>query len=88
MKVRGPRNSRIFICFFFATGYGGGYNDRGVVEYKEPVNDSDDEFDVFGRRKKKKDENLRSGTSKWDPFCFFYQSSQFFIFISILSLQK
>ena len=26
------------------TGYGGGYNDRGVVEYIER-NDSDDEYD-------------------------------------------
>lgn len=26
------------------TGYGGGYNDRGVVEYKERA-DSDDEYD-------------------------------------------
>lgn len=35
------------------TGYGGGYNDRGVVEYKERT-DSDDEYDEFGRKKKKK----------------------------------
>ncbi|XP_021931909.1 zinc finger Ran-binding domain-containing protein 2 isoform X2 [Zootermopsis nevadensis] len=35
------------------TGYGGGYNDRGVVEYIERQ-DSDDEYDEFGRRKKKK----------------------------------
>lgn len=33
------------------TGFGGGYNDRGVVEYKERV-ESDDEYDEFGRRKK------------------------------------
>lgn len=38
------------------SGYGGGYNDRGVVEYKERKEDSDDEFDDFGRRKKKRDE--------------------------------
>lgn len=35
------------------TGYGGGYNDRGVVEYIRR-DDSDDEFDEFGRRKKKR----------------------------------
>lgn len=35
------------------TGFGGGYNDRGVVEYKER-SESDDEYDEFGRRKKKK----------------------------------
>nr|CAD7408157.1 unnamed protein product [Timema poppensis] len=35
------------------TGYGGGYNDRGVVEYIERE-ESDDEFDEFGRRKKRK----------------------------------
>lgn len=33
-------------------GYGGGYNERGTVEYKERV-ESDDEFDEFGRIKKK-----------------------------------
>ncbi|KAL0279575.1 UNVERIFIED_CONTAM: hypothetical protein PYX00_001102 [Menopon gallinae] len=37
------------------TGLGGGYNDRGVVEYKQR-DDSDDEYDEFGRRKKKKEE--------------------------------
>uniref|UniRef100_A0A1B0CQL1 Zinc finger Ran-binding domain-containing protein 2 n=1 Tax=Lutzomyia longipalpis TaxID=7200 RepID=A0A1B0CQL1_LUTLO len=41
------------------TGYGGGYNDRGVVEYKER-HDSDDEYDEFGRRKRRKDERSRS----------------------------
>lgn len=35
------------------TGYGGGYNDRGVVEYVRH-SDSDDEYDEFGRRKKKR----------------------------------
>ncbi|KAJ8928293.1 hypothetical protein NQ314_019159 [Rhamnusium bicolor] len=35
------------------TGFGGGYNDRGVVEYKERE-ESDDEYDEFGRRKKKR----------------------------------
>ncbi|XP_059615774.1 zinc finger Ran-binding domain-containing protein 2 [Phlebotomus argentipes] len=34
------------------TGYGGGYNDRGVVEYKERA-ESDDEYDEFGRRRRK-----------------------------------
>lgn len=37
-------------------GYGGGYNDRGVVEYKERKVDSDDEYDEFGRRKRKREE--------------------------------
>ncbi|XP_044728715.1 zinc finger Ran-binding domain-containing protein 2-like isoform X1 [Chrysoperla carnea] len=35
------------------TGLGGGYNDRGVVEYKQRE-DSDDEYDEFGRRKKRR----------------------------------
>merc|ERR1712241_1450249 len=35
------------------TGLGGGFDERGVVEYKDRQ-DSDDEFDDFGRRKKKK----------------------------------
>lgn len=35
------------------TGFGGGYNDRGVVEYKERE-ESDDEYDEFGRRKKRR----------------------------------
>uniref|UniRef100_A0A8D8G861 Zinc finger Ran-binding domain-containing protein 2 n=2 Tax=Culex pipiens TaxID=7175 RepID=A0A8D8G861_CULPI len=34
------------------TGYGGGYNDRGVVEYKKRE-DYDDEYDEFGRKKKR-----------------------------------
>uniref|UniRef100_R4FL79 Zinc finger Ran-binding domain-containing protein 2 n=1 Tax=Rhodnius prolixus TaxID=13249 RepID=R4FL79_RHOPR len=34
------------------TGYGGGYNDRGVVEYIKR-DDSDSEYDEFGRRKRK-----------------------------------
>jgi len=34
------------------TGLGGGFNERGIVEYKERVS-SDDEYDDFGRRKKK-----------------------------------
>ncbi|XP_048264045.1 zinc finger Ran-binding domain-containing protein 2 isoform X1 [Bombus affinis] len=46
------------------TGYGGGYNDRGVVEYKER-RDDDDEYDEFGRRKKKrKIENRSDDDSK------------------------
>lgn len=35
------------------TGLGGGYNDRGVVEYKQRE-DSDDVYDEFGRRKKRR----------------------------------
>lgn len=47
--------------FLMETGYGGGYNDRGVVEYKERAKESDDdEYDEFGRRKKKRDESRRS----------------------------
>jgi len=38
------------------TGLGGGFNERGIVEYKERVS-SDDEYDDFGRKKKK----LRAG---------------------------
>lgn len=36
------------------TGLGGGYNDRGVVEYVERNSDSD-EYDEFGRRRKRKE---------------------------------
>ncbi|CAG2163504.1 unnamed protein product [Oppiella nova] len=36
------------------TGLGGGYNEREEhVEYKQRADDSDDEYDDFGRRKKK-----------------------------------
>ncbi|KAL1132639.1 hypothetical protein AAG570_010591 [Ranatra chinensis] len=35
------------------TGYGGGYNDRGVVEYIQR-DESDSEYDEFGRKKKKR----------------------------------
>ncbi|XP_011314629.1 zinc finger Ran-binding domain-containing protein 2 [Fopius arisanus] len=46
------------------TGYGGGYNDRGVVEYKERRNDDDDEYDEFGRRKKKRKMDRSDDDSK------------------------
>lgn len=38
------------------TGLGGGFNDRGVVEYKKRE-ESDDEYDEFGRRKKRQRTN-------------------------------
>ncbi|XP_049296574.1 zinc finger Ran-binding domain-containing protein 2 [Anopheles funestus] len=45
------------------TGYGGGYNDRGVVEYKDRV-ESDDEYDEFGRRKKSKGKPKDQGNNR------------------------
>jgi len=36
------------------TGLGGGFNERGTVEYKERVESSDDEFDDRGRSKSKR----------------------------------
>ncbi|XP_058809366.1 zinc finger Ran-binding domain-containing protein 2-like isoform X2 [Phymastichus coffea] len=48
------------------TGYGGGYNDRGVVEYKERKDDDDDDFDEFGRRKKKRRVESRSDDDSKD----------------------
>lgn len=47
------------------TGFGGGYNDRGVVEYKERQ-ESDDEYDEFGRRKKRRSERSRSDNDEED----------------------
>ncbi|XP_029041047.1 zinc finger Ran-binding domain-containing protein 2-like isoform X2 [Osmia bicornis bicornis] len=47
------------------TGYGGGYNDRGVVEYKER-RDDDDEYDEFGRRRKKRRIENRSDDDSKD----------------------
>ncbi|KAK9497119.1 hypothetical protein O3M35_004495 [Rhynocoris fuscipes] len=44
------------------TGYGGGYNDRGVVEYIKR-DDSDSEYDEFGRKKKKKNKKVSSNDS-------------------------
>ena len=35
------------------TGYGGGFNERAGVEYRRRE-DSDDEYDQYGRKKKKK----------------------------------
>ncbi|OXA57792.1 Zinc finger Ran-binding domain-containing protein 2 [Folsomia candida] len=46
------------------TGYGGGYNDRGTVEYIERE-ESDDEYDEFGR-KKKQFRKIKSGESQSD----------------------
>lgn len=48
------------------TGYGGGYNDRGVVEYKERKDDDDDDFDEFGRRRKKRRVESRSDDDSKD----------------------
>ncbi|XP_011494784.1 PREDICTED: zinc finger Ran-binding domain-containing protein 2 [Ceratosolen solmsi marchali] len=48
------------------TGYGGGYNDRGVVEYKERRDDDDDEYDEFGRRRKKRKLENRSDDDSKD----------------------
>jgi len=45
------------------TGYGGGYNDRGVVEYVSR-DDSDDEYDEFGRKKKRFRKSSNSEESK------------------------
>lgn len=47
------------------TGYGGGYNDRGVVEYVKRE-DSDDEYDEFGRRRKRRNRNDSSSSSDQD----------------------
>lgn len=44
------------------TGAGGGFNERGTVEYKEKV-ESDGEYDDFGRKKKKKGTTPTSGDS-------------------------
>ncbi|OQR77471.1 hypothetical protein BIW11_07075 [Tropilaelaps mercedesae] len=46
------------------TGLGGGYNEREGVEYKQrPSNDSDDEYDDFGRKKRRKGKDADSGNS-------------------------
>jgi hypothetical protein len=47
------------------TGYGGGYNDRGVVEYVAR-DESDDEYDEFGRKKKRFRQSSNSEESKGD----------------------
>lgn len=48
------------------TGYGGGYNDRGIVEYKERREEEDDEYDEFGRRKKRRKMENRSDDDSKD----------------------
>ncbi|XP_050312062.1 zinc finger Ran-binding domain-containing protein 2 [Anthonomus grandis grandis] len=47
------------------TGFGGGYNDRGTVEYKDRQ-ESDDEYDEFGRRKKKRSQRHNSNSNSGD----------------------
>ncbi|KAG5869744.1 hypothetical protein JTB14_033375 [Gonioctena quinquepunctata] len=49
------------------TGFGGGYNDRGVVEYKEREDSDDDEYDEFGRRKKRRTHSKSSGDEDHVP---------------------
>lgn len=47
----------MFLIFFkieARTGYGGGYNERGVVEYRPRRDSDDDDYDEFGRVKKRK----------------------------------
>ncbi|XP_030764206.1 zinc finger Ran-binding domain-containing protein 2 isoform X2 [Sitophilus oryzae] len=46
------------------TGLGGGYNDRGVVEYKERDDSDDDEYDEFGRKKKKRCDEIKPPSGK------------------------
>lgn len=48
------------------TGLGGGYNDRGVVEYKKRE-ESDDEYDEFGRKKKRQRTNSERSNGKRSP---------------------
>lgn len=42
------------------TGYGGGYNERGVVEYRRREPSSEDEYDEFGRKRRKRKDTLKS----------------------------
>ncbi|CAH0600422.1 unnamed protein product [Chrysodeixis includens] len=46
------------------TGYGGGYNERGVVEYRRREPSSDDEYDEFGRKKRKRKSVSQEKTEK------------------------
>ncbi|CAH0747235.1 unnamed protein product [Diatraea saccharalis] len=52
------------------TGYGGGYNERGVVEYRRRDSSSDDEYDEFGRikRKRKQDSKDKVGITEGAAF--------------------
>ena len=43
----------IIINILIFLGLGGGFNERGIVEYKEHYSDPEDEYDDFGRKKKK-----------------------------------
>lgn len=42
------------------TGYGGGYNERGVVEYRRREPSSEDEYDEFGRKRRKRKDAQKS----------------------------
>lgn len=55
------------------TGYGGGYNERENVEYKDRK-ESDDEFDEFGRRKKKYRKNVEVSQHFFISFFLFLSS--------------
>ncbi|XP_047031357.1 uncharacterized protein LOC124638422 isoform X3 [Helicoverpa zea] len=46
------------------TGYGGGYNERGVVEYRRREPSSDDEYDEFGRKKRKRKADSQEKSEK------------------------
>ncbi|KAG8236112.1 hypothetical protein J437_LFUL000475 [Ladona fulva] len=57
-------NAPKFVVVEERTGYGGGYNEREEVEYIKR-DESDDEFDEFGRKKKK----FRTGKRDEDETC-------------------
>ncbi|XP_071448759.1 zinc finger Ran-binding domain-containing protein 2 isoform X2 [Hetaerina americana] len=65
-------NAPKFVVVEERTGYGGGYNEREEVEYIKR-DESDDEFDEFGRKKKKfrtgkkEDEEKSSSRRSADP---------------------
>ena len=54
------------------TGYGGGYKERENVEYKDRK-ESDDEFDEFGRRKKKYRKNVEVSQHFFISFFLFFK---------------
>lgn len=59
------------------TGYGGGYNERGVVEYRRREPSSDDEYDEFGRRKRKRRSESDDKVSKFFIYYFLMTSINF-----------
>lgn len=70
------------------TGYGGGYNERGVVEYRRREPSSEDEYDEFGRKKRKRKSESQKPDEKVSFFLTCHSLLYHFLQINTAKLLK